>query len=147
NWDYVSMLHGPGDSESETTLDIDDTGNIIALVRKKWQDRQTWMVQGSGTSWQTTQLDVHLSGEHFFEIGGQTFVASREYLTRDQLTTQIAMDSGSLANLGDPVPTYSMIYKFTDDHQLIPWVVLDSMGDNGYPFLVETPDSVLVAYY
>ncbi len=146
NWNYVSTVHGPGDSESETALKRMDDGTMVALVRKKWYDRDAWLVTADGnyTDWTSTQTATHLSGEHFFEIGGETFVTSRAYLDPNLSTPQLLADSQSL---GDPSLTYTMIYKFTDNYQLIPWAVVDSMGDSGYPFLVETPDSVLVAYY
>ena len=40
-----------------------------------------------------------------------------------------------------------MIYKFTRDRRLVPWAVMDSMGDCSYPHLVETPTEILCAYY
>ena len=43
--------------------------------------------------------------------------------------------------------SYSTIYRWTKDRQLVEWAVMDSMGDYSYPHLIETLSEVLCAYY
>jgi hypothetical protein len=91
--------------------------------------------------WRLEEFPGIVEGEHFFDIGGQTFLAARANYSGD--------DPKIRANpkVFDGRRSYTTIYRWTEARRLTPWAVVDSMGDCSYPFLVETPTEVLCAYY
>ncbi|MBI4026930.1 MAG: hypothetical protein HY360_18235 [Verrucomicrobia bacterium] len=141
-WEYVSTVHANQD-ESESILRFEKDGTMAVLIRQKWGPRASWVAVAKPPymEWEIKPRPQTIGGHHFYEIGGQTFVASRAvYRGNDSDIQANAKPFGDMAY-------YSAIYQFTSDHQLVPWAVMDSLGDCSYPHLVETPDEVLCAYY
>ncbi|MBN2295404.1 MAG: hypothetical protein JXM70_23435 [Pirellulales bacterium] len=142
DWQHVSTVHY-NQRESESILRFEDDRTMVILIRKKYADgRMCWMAVGNPPykKWDITERPVMMEGEHFFDIGGQTFVGSRALYQGDDPRIT-ANDSSFLKG------RFSIIYKWTPDRQFKPWAVMDSMGDCSYPHLVETPTEILCAYY
>lgn len=132
HWEYVSTVQANG-NESESTLRFEEDRTMVILIRQR-RSGQCWVATAKPPyqEWDVSNQRYDLGGEHFFEIGGQTFVPSRaRYLDQDT--------GRRLA--------FATIYRFTKERKLQPWAVMDSMGDCSYPFLVETPTEILCAYY
>jgi hypothetical protein len=131
-WEYVSTVQANG-NESESTLRFEEDRTMVVLIRQR-RSGQSWVATARPPyqEWDVSNRRYDLGGQHFFEIGGKTFVPSRGFYR----------DEGTGRRLA-----FSMIYRFTEERQLQPWAVMDSMGDCSYPFLVETPTEILCAYY
>jgi len=142
NWEYVSTVHDEG-SESESTLRVEPDGTMVILMRKKYSASMCWIATGKPpyTNWDISSRPSIAEGEHFFEIGGKTFVPSRAvYRGKDPQILKNEI-------LWDRRRALTVVYHFTAGRQLVPWAVMDSMDDCSYPWLVETPTEVLCAYY
>ena len=76
-WEYVSTVHY-NQSESESTLRFEPSRTMVVLIRQKY-GRQCWVAVAKPPyqEWDLSRRSVIAEGEHFFEVGGQTFVASR----------------------------------------------------------------------
>lgn len=142
HWDYVSTIHANAD-ESESILRFERDRTMVVAIRQKYGPRVCWIATAKPpyVEWTTTALPQEVGGHHFYEIGGQTFVATRAVYRGDNAELK-----ANPKIYGSPA-YYSAVYKFTADHQLVPWAVMDSMGDCSYPHLVETRNEVLCAYY
>jgi hypothetical protein len=127
---------------SESTLRFEKNGAMVIVIRRKYSATCNVAVgRPPYKEWEITDRPVIAEGEHFYEIGGQTFLASRALYRGDDL--RIKANKKLFIGRRD----YSMVYRFTDDRRMAPWAVMDSMGDCSYPHLVETPTEVLCAYY
>jgi len=144
DWQYVSTVHY-GQRESESTLRFEEDRTMTVIIRKKQATGcMCWVAVGKPPykQWDVTERPVIAEGEHFFEIGGKTFVGSRALYQGDDPRVK---DAPFLFNRGRRA--FSIIYRWTHDRQLKPWAVMDSMGDCSYPMLVETPTEILCGYY
>jgi hypothetical protein len=147
DWNYVATIHGIGNHESETAIHIQPDGSMVALVRQKWAARDYFMATSPGppyTDWTSVQMNFSLEGQHFFEVDGQLFLGSRAFFDPALASAELISQN---AELGQSRLPYTLIYKVESDFSLLPWAVLDSMGDNSYPEVVVTDDEVLIAYY
>lgn len=144
DWKHVSTVHY-GQRESESILRFEEDRTMVILIRKKQASgSMCWVAVGKPPykKWDITERPVIMEGEHFFDIGGQTFVGSRALYLGDDPRIKA---NEFLFNKGRR--GFSIVYKWTLDRQLKPWAVMDSMGDCSYPQLVETPTEILCAYY
>ena len=140
SWDYVSTV-APFENASESVVRFEEDRTAVVLIRRKYGATYNVAVaKPPYREWEITERPGIVEGEHFFEIGGQTFLASRAGAGVDP-----KMEDGP--RIFEGRPSYAMIYKFTRDRRLVPWAVMDSMGDCSYPHLVETPTEILCAYY
>jgi hypothetical protein len=124
-------------------LRVEPDGAMVILMRKKYSASMCWIATGKPpyAEWGISSRPFIAEGEHFFEIGGKTFVPSRAvYRGKDPRILKNKI-------LWDRRRAYTAVYHFTKDRQLEPWAVMDSMDDCSYPWLVETPTEVLCAYY
>ncbi len=141
NWEHVSTV-APFNNASESTLRLEPDGTMMILIRRKYGTTCSVAVaQPPYTAWEISDRQGIAEGEHFFDFGGQTFLATRSNYAGDHPEV--------LANpkVFDGRRPYTAIYRFTADRQFQPWAVVDSLGDCSYPFLVETPQEILCAYY
>ena len=140
-WDFVSLI-APYNNASESTLQFDSDGTMTVLIRRKYGRTGNLAVASPPyKDWKISEVPVIVEGEHFFKIGGQTFLASRA-LYRGKNPSVLANKK-----IFDGRKAYSTIYRYTSDRKLVEWAVMDSMGDCSYPFLVETPTEILCGYY
>ncbi len=140
-WDFVSTV-APFNNASESVLRFEEDRTMVVLVRRKYARHHTIAVaKPPYKEWQLTDRPGIIEGEHFFDIGGQTFLTARFNYAGDN------PDVKANPRIFDGRRSYSTIYRFTKDRKLEPWAVMDSMGDCSYPFLVETPTEVLCAWY
>ena len=115
---------------------------MVVLIRRKYgTDHSVAVAKPPYREWEITDRPGIVEGEHFFDIGGRTFLGSRAIYSGDD------PDVKATPRIFDGRKSYSMIYTFTRDRRLEPWAVMDSMGDCSYPSLVETPTEILCAYY
>lgn len=140
-WSKVTRVHF-NESESESTLRLEPDDTMLVLIRQKY-GAKSWLATARPPyqDWQFTTFPFIVEGEHFFDIGGQRFVGSRADYKGDD--AEISANPKLFGKRND----YSMIYRFTPDHDLVPWAIMDSVGDCSYPHLVETHEEVLCAYY
>ena len=140
-WDYVSTV-APFNNCSESVLRFEPDRTMVVLVRRKYGSTASVMTAPPPyDAWTESTLPMIVEGEHFFEIGDQTFLASRASYQGENA------EVNANPAIFDKRKSYSAIYHWTEDRQLAPWAVMDSMGDCSYPFLVETPTEILCAYY
>ncbi len=140
-WEFVSLV-APFNNASESTLRFEADRTMTIVIRRKYG--RTCSVAVSKPpykTWELSERPVIAEGEHFYEIGGQTFLASRASYRG---TDERVLDS---PDIFDKRRSYSTIYRWTPDRQLVEWAVMDSLGDCSYPHLIETPREVLCAYY
>ena len=141
DWQLVSVV-APFNNASESTLRFEVDRTMVIVIRRKYARHCSVAVaKPPYKEWTITDRPVITEGHHFFDIGGQTFLASRSLYSGN--------DERVLANnkVFDGRKAYSTIYRWTPDRQLVEWAVMDSMGDCSYPFLIETPEDILCAYY
>ncbi|MGE0608085.1 MAG: sialidase family protein [Pirellulales bacterium] len=141
NWEKVSTV-APFNNASESTLRFEPDGTMVILIRRKYgKTCSVAVARPPYTDWDITDREGIAEGEHYFELGGQTFLATRSNYSGDNPEV--------LANpkVFDGRRSYAAIYRFTADRQFQPWAVVDSLGDCSYPFLIETADEILCAYY
>jgi hypothetical protein len=142
HWDYLSTIHA-NQEESESIVRFEPDRTAVVLIRQKWGPQASWVATAKPPykEWTVADRPDTLGGHHFVEIGGQTFVPTRAALKGESAESKVAPPSGSN-------PTYySAIFHFSPERTLVPWAVMDSMGDCSYPQLVETPTEILCAYY
>lgn len=141
DWKFVSLV-APFDNASESTLRFEPDRTMTIVIRRKYgRTCNVATAKPPYETWDITERPVIAEGEHFFEVGGKTFLGSRAMYQGD--------DARVLANrdVFDKRRSYSTIYRWTKDRQLVEWAVMDSLGDCSYPHLVETPDDILCGYY
>lgn len=140
HWEYVSTV-APYDNASESVLRFEEDRTMVVLVRRKYGRTVSLAVaKPPYKEWTISELPLIAEGDHFYELGGQTFLASRANYSGDNADV-------NANQLFDNRKSYSLIYRFTKERTLEPWAVMDSMGDCSYPTLVETPTEILCAYY
>jgi hypothetical protein len=141
NWEFVSLV-APWNNASESTLRFEPDRTLTILIRRKYgKTSNVAAAKPPYLDWEITERPVIAEGEHFFEIGGQSFLGSRaSYRGNDERVN-------ANPNVFDNRKSYSTIYRWTADRQLVEWAVMDSLGDCSYPHLVETPTEVLCGYY
>jgi len=140
NWEFVSQV-APFDNSSESTLRFEADRTMTVIVRRKYgKTCNVAVAKPPYTNWEMSERPLIAEGEHFYEIGGKTYLASR--------ASYRGNDPRVLANpkVFDDRKSYSTIYRW-NDRQLVEMAVMDSMGDCSYPHLIETPDEVLCGYY
>ena len=141
NWEFVSLV-APFNNSSESTLRFEEDRTMTIVIRRKYGTMCNVAVgRPPYQEWEMTERPMIAEGEHFFEIGGQTFLGSRaSYRGSDPrvLESKPVFDNRK---------SYSTIYRWTKDRQLVEWAIMDSLGDCSYPHLMETPTEVLCAYY
>jgi hypothetical protein len=121
---------------------FEDDGTMVVLIRQKFGRAHTVAVAESPyKEWRYQDHPGIVEGEHFFEIGGQIFLASRANYQGDNPAVK------ANPKIFDGRRSYTTIHLWTKDRRLRPWAVVDSMGDCSYPFLVESPTEILCAYY
>ena len=142
-WEHVSTVHYD-ERESESTLRFELDRTLVIVIRKKQGEGcMCWVAAGKPPyrQWDISERPFIAEGEHFREIGGRTFLATRAlYRGRDP---RVLANRKLFIGRRD----YSAVHRFTPDRQIRPWAVMDSMGDCSYPQLVETPTEILCAYY
>ena len=141
HWDFVSLV-APFTNASESTLRFEPDRTMSIIIRRKYgKTCNVAVAKPPYREWKLRELPVIAEGEHFVEIGGQAFVGSRaSYRGKDERVL-------TGPDVFDERKSYSTIYRWTPDRQLVEWAVMDSMGDCSYPHLVETPNEVLCLYY
>jgi hypothetical protein len=140
-WEFVSQV-APFNNASESVLRFEADRTMVVLIRRKYGTQHSVAVaKPPYTEWQIEDRPGIVEGEHFFEIGGHTFVGSRANYTGDNPAVK------ANPKIFDGRRSYCTIYRFSKERRLEQWAVVDSMGDCSYPFLVETPTEVLCAYY
>ncbi len=140
-WKLVSLV-APFNNASESTLRFEADQTMTILIRRKYGRTSTLAVaKPPYEKWELSDRPVIAEGEHFYEIGDQTFLASRASYRGDDERVLKSPD------VFDKRKSYSTIYRWTADRQLVEWAVMDSMGDCSYPHLIETPDEILCGYY
>ncbi len=141
HWEFVSLV-APFANASESTLRFEPDRTMTIIIRRKYgKTCNIAVARPPYHDWEITERPVIAEGEHFFEIGGQTFVGSRaSYRGKDERVL-------TAPDVFDKRKSYSTIYRWTQDRQLVEWAVMDSMGDCSYPHLIETPDEILCLYY
>jgi len=141
NWDHISVV-APFTNASESVLLFDEDRTMTVLIRRKYgRTSNVAVAKPPYKEWTVTERPVIIEGEHLFQIGGETFLASRANYSGNNA------DIKANPKIFDGRKSYSMVYRVTKERQLEPWAVMDSMGDCSYPFLVETPTEILCAYY
>ena len=140
-WKFVSVV-APFNNASESTLRFEKDRTLVIVIRRKYGAQHSVAVaRPPYKKWTITDHPKFIEGEHFFEIGGKTFLPSRAAYKGD--------NSAVLANrklYGSRRP-YSVIYHFTKDRRIEPWATMDSMGDCSYPHLLEMASEILCVYY
>lgn len=140
-WELVSVV-AKYDNASESTLRFDTDRTMTIVIRRKYGSTcNVAVAKPPYTAWDITERPIIAEGEHFYEIGGQTFLASRANYRGDD---ERVLNS---PHVFDKRRSYATIYKWTQDRQPVEWAVMDSMADCSYPHLVETPDEILCGYY
>ncbi len=141
DWEFVSLV-APYNNASESTLRFEPDRTMTIVIRRKYGSTcNVAVAKPPYRDWQIFGRPVIAEGEHFYEIGGQTFLASRaSYRGKDERVL-------NAPQVFDKRRSYSTIYRWTQDRQLVEWAVMDSLGDCSYPHLIETPTEVLCAYY
>ena len=150
NWEKVSTIHSAA-TESESCLRFEPDGTIVVLIRKKYDYISfTAVAKPPYQQWDVTTQKLDLGGEHFYEIGGKTFVGTRAAYTRGfnqpkgwTPDPEVKLAARKLGTRTD----FAIIHRFDENRILQPWAIMDSMGDCSYPHLVETPTEILCAYY
>lgn len=143
-WEYVSTI-AKHENASESTLRFEKDGTMVVLMRQKFSKTEHTLCTAKAPykEWVLKVQKPIVEGEHFFEIDGQTFMASRAIYTGDN--KEVKSNPNLLSWLNDRC--YAVVYRFTPERTLVPWAVMDSDGDCSYPHLVETPDEILCCYY
>jgi len=146
-WEYVSTLPAINVNVSEAALRFEPDRTMVVVCRRKWMGDfcSLGIAKPPYTEWGEGNQPQVAEGHSFFECGGQTFMGSRAYV-RGEIPAEIK-ESKTLRYVTSDSVAYTVIHKFTKDRKLVPWAVVDSMGDCSYPRIVETPTEVLVAYY
>ena len=146
DWKHVSTLPAVNVNVSEAAMRFEPDRTIVVVVRRKWTDDfcSLAIAKPPYKQWEEANQRQVAEGHSFFECGGQTFMGSRAYY-RGQIPE--LKESKTLRYVSKDGVAYTVIHKFTKDRKLVPWAVVDSMGDCSYPRFVETPTEVLVAYY
>lgn len=141
DWKLVSVV-AKYDNASESTLRFEADRTMTIVIRRKFGATcNVAVAKPPYVEWEITERPVIAEGEHFFEITGQTFLASRaSYRGNDERVKQSP-------DVFDKRKSYSTIYRWTPKRELVEWAVMDSLGDCSYPHLVETPDEILCGYY
>lgn len=140
-WEFVSTV-APFSNASESVIRFEPDRTAVVLIRRKYgKTHSVASAKPPYKEWAIEDRPGIIEGEHFFDIGGQSFLGTRANYNGD---------NAELKAIKDPYDgrrSYCVIHRFTKDRKLEPWAIVDSMGDCSYPFLVETPTEVLCAYY
>jgi len=80
HWEKVSTVHA-AESESESAMRLEDDGTMVIMIRQKYKATSLRAVaKAPYQDWRIDKLRVELGGEHFFDIGSQTFLGTRARL-------------------------------------------------------------------